>query len=318
MKILITGAAGFIGFHLSKKFLENGHYVLGIDNLNTYYDIKLKKDRLNILSNYKQFTFYLNDISDSTCYEKIKSHNFDLVINLAAQAGVRYSLKNPQTYINSNLLGFFNILQLCKEKFTPLIYASSSSVYGDSKDTPFIESMSTDNPVSLYGATKKCNEVLAESYSTCFKLPIYGLRFFTVYGPWGRPDMAYFSFTKKILNNEKIEIFNNGINLRDFTYIDDIVESIFKLSQIKHESHEILNIGNMDPISTLKLVNIIENKLNKKANIELIEKQTGDVLNTFSDTSKLENIINFKPKTNIEDGLDKFINWYKDYYLFNK
>jgi len=313
MKVLITGAAGFIGFHLSKKFLENGHYVLGVDNLNDYYDVKLKNDRLNLLKSYSTFTFYLNDISSSVCYEKLKSQDFDIVINLAAQAGVRYSLKNPQTYINSNIIGFFNILQLCKEKFTPLIYASSSSVYGDSTETPFEETLSTDKPVSLYGATKKCNEIIAESYNNCFKLPIFGLRFFTVYGPWGRPDMAYFSFTKKIINGEKISLFNSGENLRDFTYIDDIVESIYKLAFVKHESHEIFNIGNMNPIYNKTLVTILEKLLNKKANIELIDKQNGDVLTTYSNTKKLESLINFKPNTSIESGLQNFIGWYKQW-----
>lgn len=308
--ILITGSAGFIGFHLSKKYLDNGYFVVGIDNLNSYYDPKLKKDRLKILSEYKNFTFILGDISNNVSIDKLKQYKFDLIINLAAQAGVRYSLTNPQTYINSNLIGFFNILQLCKETFTPLIYASSSSVYGDSTEIPFEETLNTDKPVSLYGATKKCNEIIAESYSNCFKLPIYGLRFFTVYGPWGRPDMAYFSFTKKILNNEKISLFNNGENLRDFTYVDDIVESIFRLSKIKHESHEIFNIGNMNPISNLKLVNILESLLNKKANIELINKQTGDVLTTYSNTKKLEKLIHFKPNTRIENGLCNFIKWY--------
>ena len=286
--ILITGAAGFIGFHLSKKFLDNGYFVVGVDNINNYYDINLKETRFNTLIKHKSFIPIRDDISTNKCIEKLKQYNFDLVINLAAQAGVRYSIENPQSYINSNLVGFANILELCKAKFLPLIYASSSSVYGDSNNTPFNETMTTDNPVSLYGATKKCNEILAESY---------------------------FSFTKKIINNEKISIFNNGINLRDFTYIDDIVESIFRLAQIKHTSHEIFNIGNMNPISTLKLVNILENKLNKIANIELIDKQIGDVLNTYSNTEKLESLIKFKPNTNVEYGLEKFVEWYKSYYL---
>jgi UDP-glucuronate 4-epimerase len=311
--ILITGVAGFIAFHLSKKFLDNGYFVVGIDNLNSYYDPKLKNDRLKLLLEYKNFTFILGDISNSSNINTLKSYNFDLVINLAAQAGVRYSLTNPQTYIESNLIGFFNILQLCKESFVPLIYASSSSVYGNSTETPFEETLSTDKPVSLYGATKKCNEIIAESYFNSFNLPSAGLRFFTVYGPWGRPDMAYFSFTKKILNGELISLFNNGENLRDFTYVDDIVESIFKLSNVKHKSHEIFNIGNMNPISNLKLVNLLEQLLDKKANIELVNKQIGDVFTTYSNTKKLEELIQFKPNTQIENGLCNFIKWYKQW-----
>jgi UDP-glucuronate 4-epimerase len=268
------------------------------------------KDRLNILKDRKNFTFFLGDISSKTNIDVLKSRNFDLVIHLAAQAGVRYSLENPQSYIDSNIIGFFNIIQMCKEGFIKLIYASSSSVYGDSINVPFNETDNTDNPVSLYGATKKCNEIIAESYWNSYKLPMCGLRFFTVYGPWGRPDMAYFSFTKKILNNETLTIFNNGVNLRDFTYVDDIVESIYRLTNINFTKHEIYNIGNMNPISTLNLITLLEDILNKKAKVEMVSKQTGDVLNTFSDTKKLDTLINFKPNTQIEKGLRMFTDWY--------
>lgn len=317
--ILITGCAGFIGYHLTKRLLNN-YNIIGIDNLNDYYDINLKKDRLKNLE-HKNFKFLKCDISNREELEKkISEHKIDKVINLAAQAGVRYSIENPDNYINSNIIGFYNILEcIRKHKINHLIYASSSSVYGNN-ELPFKESNSTDNPISLYAATKKTDEILAQAYSNLYNIKCTGLRFFTVYGPFGRPDMAYFNFTKKIINKEKIQLFNNGESIRDFTYIEDIVEGIIKV--LDKPTTKIYNIGNSTPIKMLDFINILKETLiknnlieNYELNIELQPKQLGDADNTYANIKELEKDFNYKPNTNIKDGLDKFIKWYKEYYI---
>lgn len=312
-KILITGCNGFIGFHLSRKFLSMGYTVIGIDNNNSYYDPNLKNSRYRKLCSYGNFFFKKIDIKNKEKVDSLfEEYNIDKVIHLAAQAGVRYSLENPQSYIDSNLIGFFNIIQNIKRFKLPFIYASSSSVYGNSKSLPFVETQQTDEPESLYASTKKSNELMAFSYWKNHNIPSYGLRFFTVYGPYGRPDMAYFSFTKNIIENKEIKLFNNGSNLRDFTYIDDIVNSIFFLSLKEQHNYEIFNIGNSNPISTIELVNTLQEILNKKALTVFVDKQNGDVDNTYSDSTKLFNYIGIKPNTNLRYGLTNFINWYKD------
>ena len=317
-KILITGCSGFIGYHLTKKLLDN-YNIIGVDNLNDYYDINLKESRLNNLK-HKNFKFIKCDISDKEELNKIfNEYKIDKVINLAAQAGVRYSIENPDAYINSNIIGFYNILEnVRKHKINHLIYASSSSVYGNN-ELPFKEDSKTDNPISLYAATKKINEIMAQTYSNLYNINCTGLRFFTVYGPFGRPDMAYFNFTKKIINKEKIELYNNGQSLRDFTYIDDIVEGIIKV--LDKPLTRIYNIGNSNPIKMLDFINILKESLinnnlieDYELNIELLPKQPGDVDNTYADIEKIKKDFNYKPKTNIKDGLDKFIKWYKEYY----
>ena len=316
--VLITGCAGFIGYHLTKRLLDN-YKIIGIDNLNDYYDINLKKDRLKNLE-HNNFIFIKSDISNK---EKINNlfdnYQIDIVINLAAQAGVRYSIENPDVYINTNIIGFYNILECCKNhNIKQLIYASSSSVYGNN-ELPFKENDKTDNPISIYAATKKTNELLARTYSNLYNIKCTGLRFFTVYGPFGRPDMAYFNFTKKIINKEKIELYNNGESLRDFTYIDDIVEGIIKV--LDKPITKIYNIGNSNPIKLLDFINILKEELIKNnlvedygLNIELLDKQPGDVDNTYADIKELKSDFNYEPKINIKEGLNKFIKWYKEYY----
>ena len=333
MKILVTGAVGFIGFHLSKKLILNGHTVIGIDSINNYYDTKIKLDRLKILKNVSnKFIFKKGDISNSSFVEKIfKKFKIDQVVNLAAQAGVRYSIKNPKAYLESNLIGFFHILDCSNRyKVNHLIYASTSSVYGNNSKLPFKESRHADHPIQFYAATKRSNELMAHSYSSLYKLPTTGLRFFTVYGPWGRPDMALFIFTKNILEGKKIDLFNYGNHIRDFTYVDDIVEPILRLinkpinlknKKIKltdpSESpapFRIYNIGNNDPKKLMQFVRAIEKKLEIKAKINFKPLQKGDVYETYADTSKLLLATKYKSKTNMEKGIGNFVDWFRDYY----
>ena len=334
MAILITGAAGFIGYHLAKHLLEQGHEVHGIDDMNTYYDVRLKYDRLSILQEIDNFKFSKGSIEDYLFLKKeFEKNNFDYVINLAAYAGVRHSLKKPQDYIDANITGFSNILVLSNEfNIKHLIYASSSSVYGTNQKTPFSEEDNVDHPVSLYGATKKANELMAHCYSHLFNLPTTGLRFFTVYGPWGRPDMALFKFTKAIFENKPIEVYNHGNHYRDFTYIDDIVNSISKLidkkplkdnqsfdfmnpsPSISDSPWTIFNIGNNETIGLTDFIKIIEETIGRKARIKYLDFQLGDVESSYSDTSKLKNVTGFKPYTSINDGIKNFVDWYKSYY----
>lgn len=333
-KILVTGSAGFIGFHLSSLLLNKGYKVIGIDNMNDYYDVKLKEDRLDILKQHDNFIFHKIDLKDKEKIDDLfAKYKFDYVVNLAAQAGVRYSITNPYAYVDSNLIGFVNILEACRNNpVKHLLYASSSSVYGGNKVAPFSTNHNVDHPVSLYAATKKSNELMAHTYSHLYGIPTTGLRFFTVYGPWGRPDMAYFLFTKNIVEGKTINVFNHGKMERDFTYIDDIVEGIYKLIPLAPKPnpnwdetkddisssfapYKIYNIGNNQPVKLEKFISVIENKIGKKAEKNYMEMQPGDVLRTYADVSELEKDIDFKPSTSIEDGIEKFVSWYKDYYL---
>jgi UDP-glucuronate 4-epimerase len=332
-KILVTGAAGFIGFHLSQKLCENNWKVIGLDNLNNYYDINLKMDRLNLLLSKTNFKFYKTDLVDREAIKKIfEDEKFDLVVHLAAQAGVRYSIENPYSYIDSNLSGFLNILEGCRHNpIKHLIYASSSSVYGANTKMPFSVHDNVDHPVSLYAATKKANELMAHAYSNLYKIPTTGLRFFTVYGPWGRPDMALFIFTKRIAEGKPIDVYNNGKMKRDFTYVDDIVDGIIKLipitpapnskwngddpdSATSFAPYKLYNIGNNQPVELLRFIEVIEQKLSKKAILNLMPIQPGDVPATYADVDDLISAVGFKPNTSIEDGIAKFVDWYKDYY----
>ena len=321
MNIIITGAAGFIGMHLSQKFLDNGYKIIGIDNINKYYDPKLKKKRLNILKKNKNFLFFKLDICDHKKLEIIfKKYKPKKIIHLAAQAGVRYSLTNPDAYIKSNIIGFFNIIKLSQQyKVNKFFYASSSSVYGDNKSITFSEKDKVSSPISLYAATKLSNELIAISYNKVYKINCIGLRFFTVYGPWGRPDMALFKFVKNILKNKEIEVYNFGDMSRDFTYIDDVVEGIFKLfkKDLKKGNH-IFNIGNSSPVKLMDFVKKIEEKLNKKAKIKYKPLQVGDVKSTYANTKKLKQIINFQPSTKIQKGIEDFVDWYLQYYKIKK
>jgi len=328
---LITGAAGFIGYYLSKKLLELGCRVIGIDNLNEYYDVNLKYDRLNQLEFNKNFTFVKGDISDKTLITNLfEEYKPSIVVNLAAQAGVRYSIENPDVYIQSNIIGFYNILEACRHyPVEHLLYASSSSVYGTNKKVPFEESDFVDNPVSLYASTKKSNELMAHTYSHLYHIPATGLRFFTVYGPMGRPDMAYFGFTDKFFENEEIKIFNNGDFCndlyRDFTYIDDIVEGIKRLlstppKEVGLVPHKVFNIGNSSPEKLMVFIETLEkclsNTLGRKAEFKkkFEPLKPGDVPATYASTKLLEDAVGFKPETSIEDGLQKFVDWYCEYY----
>ncbi len=322
MNILITGSAGFIGYHLTKKILNKKIKVIGLDNINSYYDTNLKKNRIRELKKNKNFFFYNLDICEFRKLNNlILKKNIKIIIHLAAQAGVRYSIKNPRTYFDSNLQGFFNILEVSRlNNIKHLIYASTSSVYGDTKKFPLSEKDSTDYPLSFYAATKKSNEVMAHSYSFIYKIPTTGVRFFTVYGPFGRPDMALFKFTKKIINDQSIELFNNGNHIRDFTYIDDIVDGVFSL--IKKPSkksipYEIFNIGNGSPKKLLDYLKYIEKNLDKNTKIKKLPLQVGDIVKTHSNINKLNKFTGYKPKTNIKIGIEKFIEWYKDYYRVN-
>jgi len=329
-KILVTGSAGFIGFHLIQALLKQGHRIVGIDNLNDYYDPQLKHDRLEILNQNdkaENYQFIKMDLADRQGIEQLFAENqFDIVINLGAQAGVRYSIENPHAYVDSNLVGFVNILEGCRHsKVKHLVYASSSSVYGMNIKQPFSTQDRVDYPISLYAATKKSNELMAHTYSHLYGIPTTGLRFFTVYGPMGRPDMAYFSFTKKIINGETIDVFNNGEMQRDFTYIDDIVEGIERVMNRIPESqssdisnvkapYKIYNIGNNQPVSLRRFITAIETACGKKTKENLLPMQAGDVPVTFADVDELIADIGFKPSTSIEAGIAKFVGWYKGYY----
>ena len=332
MKILISGSAGFIGYHLSKKLIDNGYEVYGIDNLNSYYDTKLKLDRLDLLLKSKNFTFKKIDICNfDELYNVFKYFRPSITINLAAQAGVRYSLENPRSYIDSNITGFFNILHLSRvQEIEHFIYASSSSVYGGNNKIPYSTKDNVNNPLSLYAATKKSNELIAHSYSNLYQIPTTGLRFFTVYGPWGRPDMALYKFVSAINNNKEIEIYNNGNHSRDFTYIDDAI-SIFpeildkkpiplinwNFKQPLDSSFcpwKIFNIGNNNPVKLMDFIRIIEKKIGKKAKIKFISKQPGDVDETFAEIENAKKELNYEPKTNIIEGVSNFIDWYLNYY----
>ncbi|PYE39252.1 NAD-dependent epimerase [Psychrobacter fozii] len=335
MNILVTGAAGFIGFHLIKALLkiestDQNHFIVGIDNINDYYDVNLKAERLKILSDLSEpenFTFIKLDLADREAISRLFStYQFDTVINLGAQAGVRYSIENPHAYVDSNVVGFVNILEGCRHHaIKHLIYASSSSVYGMNIKQPFTTSDCVDFPISLYAATKKSNELMAHSYSHLYNIPTTGLRFFTVYGPYGRPDMAYFSFTKRILAGDPIDVFNNGDMQRDFTYINDIVKGVIRIidkvpapqhSTITTTSapYKIYNIGNNQPVTLRRFITAIESACGKKAQENLLPMQAGDVPITYADIDDLVDDIDFKPETSIEDGIEKFVTWYKQYY----
>lgn len=332
MKILISGVAGFIGFHLAKKLVSQGHTIVGIDNLNTYYEVQLKIDRLKELGVEIQleelplkknrekdnFSFHQIDLTDEEkLNELFSTSGIDLVINLAAQAGVRYSIENPKAYINSNVVGFINILECCKKyNIKELIYASSSSVYGNSDKSPFEETDHVDNPISIYAATKKSNELMAHVYSHLFNIKTIGLRFFTVYGPWGRPDMAPFLFTKAILNNNPINVFNNGDLMRDFTFIDDVVGGIEAVihKMDAFEKYEIFNIGNNKPVALKDFIDAVETSCGKEAIKVMFPMQEGDVYKTYASIDKLNQLTGYSPETNIREGIHKFVYWYKEYY----
>jgi len=321
-KVLITGAAGFVGFHLSKNLLEQGATIIGSDNLNSYYDKDLKYSRLDILEKYENFTFIKGDLANYDEVMKIFiDYHSEIVVYLAAQAGVRFSIDNPKAYTHSNLIGFFNILEACRRyPVNHLLYASSSSVYGNQKRTPFSTRDDVSHPISLYAATKKSNELMAHTYSHLYQIPTTGLRFFTVYGPYGRPDMAYFSFTKKIINGESIKIFNNGDMYRDFTYIDDIVKSIenmiasVPIYKKGDCPYTLYNIGNNKPEKLIDFIETLERIIGKEAKKEYLPMQPGDVYQTYADVSDLMNDFDFKPATPLEEGLQKFVDWYKEYY----
>lgn len=322
MNILVTGAAGFIGYHLSKKLLDLGNQVYGIDNLNDYYAVSLKHARLAQLLPYKQFTFEYLDISDRHAIaELFATNNFDCVINLAAQAGVRYSLKNPHAYVDSNLVGFTNILEGCRHRqIKHLVFASSSSVYGANTKVPFSVEDNVDRPVSLYAATKKANELMAHSYSHLYGIPTTGLRFFTVYGPWGRPDMAYFKFTEAILQDKPIDVYNYGKMKRDFTYIDDIVQAIVKIipnqPQVPPEQapFKVYNLGNNSPVELGQFIRAIETALGKPAQKNLLPMQPGDVVATYADVDELIADFGFKPATDLSQGIKVFVDWYRQWH----
>ncbi|MEB3146001.1 MAG: NAD-dependent epimerase [Cylindrospermopsis raciborskii 1523720] len=334
MKILVTGAAGFIGFHLSNYLLNRGDYVVGIDNLNSYYDVSLKQARLVQLEPHnKLFSFIPLDLADRERVNNLfAQYQFDVVVNLAAQAGVRYSIKNPHAYIDSNIIGFTNVLEACRHYGVKhLVFASSSSVYGANTKIPFSTHDNVDHPISLYAATKKANELMAHTYSHLYELPTTGLRFFTVYGPWGRPDMAYFSFTKAILSGQPIDVFNYGKMKRDFTYIDDIIEGVVRVIDTIPQSnpnwvsdipdpgssrapYKIYNIGNNSPVELMHFIEVIEQCLGIKAKKNMLPLQPGDVTISYADVDDLIQDVNFKPDTPIEVGVRQFVKWYREYY----
>ncbi len=332
---MITGCAGFIGFHISQKLLKRGYRVVGIDNLNDYYDVALKKARLKILEKFENFSFHKFDLEDLKSMENLfKKEKIEIVVNLAAQAGVRYSLVNPHSYVNSNIVGFVNVLECCRHNNVKhLVFASSSSVYGSNKKMPFSVHDNIDHPVSLYAATKKANELMAHTYSHLYNMACTGLRFFTVYGPWGRPDMALFLFTKAIYENKPIKVFNHGDMQRDFTYIDDIVEGIVRVMVkypepdpewdynnpdpgTSYTSYRVFNIGNNQPVQLSSFIELIEKKIGKKAIKEYYDMQPGDVQATYANIDDLYNHVGFKPATDLDMGIGNFITWYNEY--FNK
>ncbi|OGP51016.1 MAG: capsular biosynthesis protein CpsI [Deltaproteobacteria bacterium RBG_13_43_22] len=332
-KILVTGAAGFIGFHLCQRLLAAGNQVVGLDNLNEYYDVRLKLDRLKQIKDPVNFHFCKIDLSDRETLSRLfAEQGFDMVVNLAAQAGVRYSLVNPYSYAETNLMGFLNILEGCRNhRVKHLVFASSSSVYGANTRMPFSVHDNADHPVSLYAATKKANELMAHTYASLFKLACTGLRFFTVYGPWGRPDMALFLFTKAILEGKPIEVFNFGRMQRDFTYIDDIIEGVTRIMEkipepdpkwnsdrpdtaISYAPYRLYNIGNNRPVELLHFIEVLEHCLGKKAPKNLLPIQPGDIPATYADVDDLTKAVGFKPAVSIENGIQKFVDWYKDYY----
>lgn len=315
-KVLVTGAAGFVGFWLSDFLLQRGVSVCGFDNINDYYNPSLKHDRLSLLSKYEKFSFIKGDLADEKAvFDSFESFKPDIYVNLAAQAGVRYSIENPRAYIDSNMIGFFNVLEACR-KYKPmhLVYASSSSVYGNQEKVPFETSDNVDNPISLYAATKKSNELMAYTYSHLYGIPSTGLRFFTVYGPYGRPDMAYYSFTKKIIEDEPIKIFNQGDMYRDFTYIDDIIWGLVNVVYNPPASYKIYNIGNNRPEKLMYFIECLEKAIGKEAKKEYLPMQMGDVYQTYADVDDLIKDFNFKPQTPIDEGLRRFVKWYKEYY----
>ncbi|MGC2776124.1 MAG: NAD-dependent epimerase [Bradyrhizobium sp.] len=331
--ILVTGAAGFIGFHVARKLLSEGRDVWGLDNLDPYYDVSLKDARLRQLREFDRFRFLEMDLADQAPVETLfRSSEFDAVVNLAAQAGVRYSLANPHAYVRSNVQGFLNVLEGCRHRRTPhLLYASSSSVYGANTGMPFSTHQTTDHPVSLYGATKKTNELFAHTDSHLFRVPTTGLRFFTVYGPWGRPDMAYFLFTRAILAGEPIQVFNDGRMERDFTYIDDVVEAVCRLvghvpapdpgwsgehpdAAASNAPYRLYNIGNHQPVKLLRFIEVLEECLGKKAIKTFMPMQPGDVPSTYADVDDLARAVDFAPRTPIEVGVERFVRWYRDYF----
>ncbi len=333
MKILVTGAAGFIGSHLSIRLLDRGDTVVGIDNLNDYYDPTLKEARLRRFADHRNFTFVKMDVADARAMAGLfAAERFDKVVHLAAQAGVRYSLVNPRAYIDANIVGFTNVLEGARHnRVQHLVYASSSSVYGANVVQPFSEHHSVDHPVSLYAATKKANELMAHTYSHLFDLPTTGLRFFTVYGPWGRPDMALFLFTKAIIAGETIDIFNHGNMIRDFTYVDDIVEGVIRVTDAtpapnpaydrvaadpatSHAPYRVFNIGNNNPVQLMEFVEAIEEAVGKPARKNLMDIQPGDVPSTYADVSALQEAVGFKPATPVREGIRRFVAWYREYY----
>lgn len=333
MNILVTGAAGFIGYHLIQQLLSRGHTITGIDNLNDYYSVQLKRDRLQQIEQDPNFSFEHIDLADKDGIAQLfQSNQFDRVIHLGAQAGVRYSIENPHAYIDANIYGFLNILEGCRhQKTAHLVYASSSSVYGANTKQPFSEKDSVDHPVSLYAASKKSNELMAHTYSHLFGIPTTGLRFFTVYGPWGRPDMAYFKFTQAICEGAPIDVYNNGDMYRDFTYIDDIVEGIIRVADkipssdlewsseapnpsTSYAPFQLFNIGNNTPVKLMDFIATLETCLNKKATLNMLPMQPGDVPATYADIDALQSLTDFSPSTQLKEGLSAFVRWYKEYY----
>jgi UDP-glucuronate 4-epimerase len=333
MKFLVTGAAGFIGFHVSQRLLAAGHQVVGIDNLNDYYDVSLKQARLDRIASHPAFSFSKMDLADRQAISSLfAQHGFERVIHLGAQAGVRYSIENPHLYAEANLIGHLNILEGCRHhKVGHLLYASSSSVYGLNRKMPFSTDDSVDHPVSLYAATKKANELMAHTYSHLYQLPTTGLRFFTVYGPWGRPDMALFKFTRAMLAGEPIDVYNNGQMMRDFTYIDDIAEAIVRLQDVipqpdaqwtvetgsaatSSAPYHVYNIGNSQPVTLMAYIEALESALGMEAKKNMMPLQPGDVLETSADTEALKKAINFRPQTSVREGVQQFVDWYREFY----